>query len=185
MKTKAQKSEELKKAKVLLDKSQALAFADFTQVTAEDVRKLRGELKKQGANFLVVKKRLLGLLLKEKGVNANLGQYKVSVGTVFSEGGIETAAGPAYKFFSSLAVPEGAPKDFWTKHLLGGYDGKAGELIDGQMAIAIGKLPPRDVLLAQFLGMLTAPIRSFLYVLDQKAKANGPDEKVEPTQAQA
>jgi ribosomal protein L10 len=79
---------------------------------------------------------------------------------------------------------------------------KAGVAMDSGQIVAIGKLPPRDVLLAQFLGMLSAPIRSFLYVLDQKAKAGGasaaaaapagpepenpnPEQKVELTQAQA
>lgn len=170
MKTKAQKTEELAKARVLLEKSKALIFADFSKVTAEDIRKLRTELGKSGANFLVIKKRLLGLLLKEKGIAADLGQFKVSVGTIFAEGDIEKAAGPAYKFFSTLTPPDGAAKDVWVKHLLGGYDAATKAAVDAQQIIYIGKLPPREVLLAQLLGMLTAPIRSFMYVLDQKSK---------------
>ena len=207
MKTKAQKNEELARARVLLEKSKALIFADFTKVTAEDIRKLRIELRKSGAEFLVIKKRLLGLLLKEKGIVADLKQFKVSIGTVFTPENIEKATGPAYKFFSSLAVPEGAAKDVWIKHLLGGYDAKTNISLDAEQIVYIGKLPPREVLLAQLLGMLTAPIRSFLYVLDQKAKTGGaapaasapaavtpsdtkssdtePEQKVELTQAQA
>lgn len=184
MKTKAQKSEELKKAKILLDKSQSLIFADFTKITAEDTRKLRTELKKSGANFLVIKKRLLGLLLKEKGIDTDLKQFKTSVGTIFADSNMEAAAGPAYKFFSALAVPDGAAKDVWVKHLLGGYDVSTSALIDAEKIVFIGKLPPREVLLGQLLGMLSAPIRSFLYVLDQKSKSN-PEQKVELTQAQA
>lgn len=170
MKTRAQKGEELKKAKELLEKSQAMIFADFTKITAEDTRKLRIELKKSGASFLVIKKRLLGLILKEKGINADLKQFKTSVGTIFSEGGIDQSAGPAYKFFSTLAVPDGAAKDVWVKHLLAGYDFKSAAVMDSTQVIAIGKLPSREVLLGQLLGMLSAPIRSFLYILDQKAK---------------
>ena len=34
----------------------------------------------------------------------------------------------------------------------------------------IGKLPSREVLLAQVAGMLAAPIKMFLYVLNEKAK---------------
>ncbi len=170
MKTKAQKSEELKKAKELLEKSRALIFADFTKVTAEDVRKLRRELKKTGGHFLVIKKRLLGLLLKERGIEADLKQFKISVGTIFVEGNIEKAAGPAYKFFAGIAVPEGGAKDVWVKHLLGGYDMGSSSHVDAEKIVYIGKLPPREVLLGQLLGMLAAPIRSFLYVLDQKSK---------------
>lgn len=171
MKTKVQKTEELAKAKKLLEKSQALVFADFTQVTAEDIRKLRGELKKSGASFLVIKKRLLTILLKEKGIEANLGQFKTSVGTIFAGGTIDEAANPAYKFFSSLAVLDGGVKDMWIKHLLGGYDMKSSALMNSAEIVYIGKLPSREVLLGQLLGMLAAPIRSFLYILDQKSKS--------------
>jgi ribosomal protein L10 len=153
-------------------------------------------LNKSGANFLVIKKRLLGLLLKEKGIVADLNKFKMSVGTIFSESNLESATGPAYKFFSTLAVPDGAAKDVWIKHLLGGYDAKSNTSLDAQQVVYIGKLPPREVLLAQLLGMLNAPIRSFMYVLDQKAKQGGgsasgsssndnsnPEQKVELTQA--
>lgn len=174
MKTKTQKQAELAKAKDLLVKSSALLFADFTKVSAEDVRKLRTELKKNGANLLVVKKRLLCLLFKDEGVNVDLTQFKTSVGTLFSERGTEAAAGPAFKFFSGLEVPEGGDKDMWTAHLLGGYDVAAKQPVDAATIVMIGKLPPREVLLAQLLGMIAAPIRSFLYVLDQKAKQSEP-----------
>lgn len=170
MKTKAQKSEELKKAKELLAKSQALIFADFTKVSAEDIRKLRAELKKVNGNYLVIKKRLLGLLLKEQGLDANLKQFKISVGTIFSEKGVDSVAGPAFRFFSGLEVPEGGDKNMWTSHLLGGYD-LAGKMpLDATQVVAIGKLPPREVLLAQVLGMFTAPLRAFMYIVDQKSK---------------
>jgi len=171
MKTKAQKTEELKKAKELLDKSQALIFADFTKITAEQIRKLRTELKKSDASFLVIKKRLLGLLLKEKGIDANLGQFKVSVGTIFSKSDSEKVAGPAFKFFKGLEVPEGGAKDMWTKKILSGYDLKGSAPMTADQIVYIGQLPPREVVLAQLLGMLNAPLKSFMYLLDQKAKS--------------
>ncbi len=170
MKTKVQKQEEISEVKELLAKSEGLIFADFTKVTAEDLRKFRRELAKVGGTFRVIKKRLLNIALKEKGIDANLSQYKTSVGTVFAENGLEGAAAPAYQFFKGLELPEGAPKDHWTKHLIGGFDVKAMVPVDAAQVIFIGNLPPREVLLAQLLGMLAAPIRSFLYVLDQKSK---------------
>jgi large subunit ribosomal protein L10 len=171
MKTRAQKGEELKKAKELLDKSQALVFADFTQISAEDIRKFRAQLKAAGASYLVIKKRLLGLLFKERGMDIDLKKFKISIGTIFAPKGIDTIAGPAVKFMSGLEVPEGGDKQMWIKHLLAGYDVKGNLPIDGVNVIAIGKLPPREVLLAQVMGMLTAPLRSFMYLLDQKSKS--------------
>ncbi len=58
----------------------------------------------------------------------------------------------------------------WTKRLVAGYDMKRGLAIEATEIAYIGKLPPREILLAQLLGMFAAPIRSFLYLLDQKSK---------------
>lgn len=170
MKSKAQKQEELNEARELLEKSSALVFADFTKITAENIRKFRRELKGANADFLVIKKRLLGILFKEEGIDIDLKQFKISVGTIFSRGDIEEIAGPVFTFFSKLEVPEGGAKDMWAQHLLGGYDLAKKEPLDGTQLVFIGKLPPREIVLAQLLGILSAPIRSFLYVLDQKAK---------------
>lgn len=171
MKSKSQKQEELKKGKELLDRSQVLIFTDFTKVKAEDLRRMRRELKKIGASFFVIKKRLLGLLLKERSVDFDTKQFKMSIGTIFSENDLEKIGGPVYKFFSALEVPEGKEKDLWVKHILGGYDLENKNLIDAAQIIVIGKLPPREVLLGQLLGMLVAPLRSFMYILDQKSKS--------------
>jgi large subunit ribosomal protein L10 len=173
MKTRAQKEEELANARALFEKSQALIFADFSKITAENLRKLRMELKKADASFLVIKKRILAILLKEKGIDVDLKQFKTSVGTIFSVADSEHIAGPAFKFFSGMEVPEGAAKDVWIKKILAGYDIKGSTAMDAQQIIYIGKLPPREVVLAQLLGMLAAPIRSFLYILDEKSKMGG------------
>ena len=173
MKTRAQKEIELANARVLFEKSEALIFADFTKITAENLRKLRIELKKSGANFLVIKKRILGILLKEKGIDVDLKQFKTSVGTIFSEVDSEHIAGPAFKFFSGMEVPEGEAKDVWIKKILAGYNIAAKTAMSAEDVVYIGKLPPREVVLAQLLGMLAAPIRSFLYILDEKSKMGG------------
>ena len=173
MKSRTQKQEELKKGKELLQRAGALVFVDFSKVSAEELRRLRKELKGVGARLLVIKKRLLGLLLKEKGIEFNAKDNKLSLGAVFSEGDVEAVSGPVYKFFSGLAVPEGGEKDMWAKHIFGGYDIKANAPVDAERIIFIGKLPPREVLLAQLLGMLAAPIRKFMYLLQERSKASG------------
>lgn len=170
MKTKLQKSEELKKGKELFKKSGVLIFSDFTALSAEHMRKLRKELKAIGAELLVIKKRLLQLILKESGVDFDLTQFKSSVGTVFSPGNAEKISGPVYGFFSKLNIPDGKEKGMWMAHILGGYDIKAKAPIGAEQIVFIGKLPPREVLLSQLLGMLAAPLRSFMYLLQEKSE---------------
>jgi large subunit ribosomal protein L10 len=164
MKTKAQKEEELKEGEALLAKSTSVLFFDFSKLQTRDLRLLRMELKKSGNPMLVMKKRLVDLLLMKRGVEAPE-QFKTSVATVFVSD-MEAASASVYKFFKALEKE----KKVEGVKMLGGYNVAEKTFITKEMAIQIGSLPPREVLLAQLLGMLAAPIRSFLYVLDQKSK---------------
>ena len=161
MKTKAQKNKELEKGAELFKKSELLVFTDFNNVKNEDIRRLRRELKKLGAQFLVIKKRLLNVLLKEKGIDFDARKFKASMGTIFSSAGIEEISAPIFKFFKELNLQE---------KILGGYDINGKFVIEPLRIITIGQLPSREVLLSQLLGMIAAPIRSFLYVLSEKSK---------------
>ncbi len=145
---------------------------DFSKVKTSDLRILRQELKKSGNPMLVIKKRLLNLLFKDKGWSFDelrMNDFKTSVGAVFASN-LESAASSAYKFFSGLEKGKKINPLTGGVKILGGYDLTKKEFIPQERAIFIGKLPPREILLAQLLGMIAAPIRSFLYVLDQKAK---------------
>jgi len=132
---------------------------------------LRQELKKGGNPLLVIKKRLLGLILKEKGIEFDSREFKTSVGTVFVSN-LENAASSIYKFFKGLETDKKIDVKAGEK-ILGGYDLKEKSAIDAARIVFIGQLPPREILLAQLLGMIAAPIKSLLYILDQKAKKVG------------
>ena len=168
MKTKAQKVTELNKGKELLGNTQSLLFIDCSKVQTKDLVKLRRELKEKGNPLVIMKKRLVGLLLKEKGMDPDMKQFKTSVGTVFVSN-LESAAASVYTFFRGLEKE----KKIDSQKILGGYDLAKSESIDAKQVIYIGQLPPREVLLGQLLGMIAAPIKSFLYLLDQKANAGG------------
>ena len=165
MKSRAQKKKELEKGAELFKKSELLVFTDFNNVKNEDIRRLRSELKKLGAQFLVIKKRLLNVLLKEKGIDFDARKFKASMGTIFSSAGIEEISVPIFKFFKELNLQE--------EKILGGYDIKEKSTIESAKILTIGQLPSREVLLSQLLGMIAAPIRSFLYVLSEKSKRSG------------
>jgi large subunit ribosomal protein L10 len=162
MKTKVQKQSEIKRGAELLDKSSALVFADFTKVATEDVRKLRRELQKDGSKFLVIKKRLLNVILKEKGIDFDVRRFKLSVGTVFAQSGIEEVSAPVVKFFKAMKLEK--------EKVLGGYDIKKKAFVEAGDVIMIGQLPSREVLLSQLVGQLAAPLTSLLYVLSERSK---------------
>ncbi len=169
MKTKAQKLESLKKGQDLFDKSEAVLLFDFARVTTADMRNLRKELKASGSKILVLKKRLLSIMFKEKGIDYSAKDMKTQVAAVFASN-VESASSSVYKFFAGLQKE----KKIEGEKILGGYDMKLNQALEASRVIMIGKLPPREALLGQLLGMIAAPIRSFLYVLDQKAKQGAP-----------
>jgi len=168
MKSKIQKGKELEKGKKLLDQSRVVLLIDFSRVSTADMRNLRLDLKQGGNSLLVIKKRLLGLLLKDRNVEFKNADFKMQVGAVFASD-LENAASSVYKFFKGLEKDKKVEKA--DAKILGGYDVAARMFMPASQVNMIGQLPPREVLLAQLLGILAAPIRSFLYILQQKAGA--------------
>ncbi len=167
MKTKVQKHGELEKARTMLESAQAVLLLDFSNVKTADLQGLRRELKNAGSPMRIIKKRLLGLLLKEKGIEFQTRNYQAPAAVVFAAD-LEAAAQSAYRFLRALETEKKITAS--SAKILGGFEMAGTRVIPAEELVAIGKLPPREVLLGQLLGMLAAPIRSFLYVLDQKAK---------------
>ncbi|MBI4094503.1 MAG: 50S ribosomal protein L10 [Candidatus Liptonbacteria bacterium] len=161
MKSRAHKQEELAKGKELLDKSRFLLFADLSKVSTEALRKLRKELRGAGAQLMVIKKRLLGLIAKERGMAFDPKTHKLQLGTVFAPEAEQSSAA-IFRFFKELGEEK-------TK-ILGGYDIGERKVLGAEMVQMIGALPPREALLTQLAGTLAAPIRSFLYVLQERSK---------------
>lgn len=164
MLTKAEKKEQIELGVDLTKKSKALVFADFTGVSIEEIKKLKSELRKAGAQFKVIKKRLLKLALKDAGVDFDPTQFDAQVGTVFATGDLSTVAGSVYKFSKDL---EKAKKNF---AILGAYDGVEKIALDKNQFLVIAKLPSREILLAQLVGVMSGPIRAFMYIADQLSK---------------
>ena len=159
MKTKEQKNTEIARAEKLLDGSKTLLFMNFSAVPSEAVRGLRRDLKSAGSSLLVIKKRLLGVLLKRKGHDVDVKQFGGAVGAVFSSGTIDKPAGPLVKFFKELKQ-EG-------EKVLGGYEIEEKRFVDAKTVVFIGQLPPREAILGQLVGLLASPIRSLMYALNE------------------
>src|SRR5690348_1546310 len=116
MLTKKQKQEHVAMGAKLVSGSKALIFADFTGAPTKEVNRLKGELKKAGATFKVIKKRLLKIALKEAGIGAESLDAKAPVATVFSPSDLTTVAAPVFKFAKELAKQKIEFK------ILGAYD---------------------------------------------------------------
>lgn len=162
MLTKKQKSEQIEEGKKLIQESKLLTFVDFSGVAMEDLKKLRRALLGVGAKMQVIKKKLLRIAFKESGHDFNPEQFDLQVGTIFSDKDISEIASPVYKFSKGIKN-----KDF---KILGAYDLIAKNFLSGEEVKQIGQLPSREILIGRVVGMIAAPMKMFLYVLDQKSK---------------
>ncbi len=173
MLTKEQKKKQVELGQDLLKKSKTLVFADFTGVDTDSIRKLKLEVKKAGATFKVIKKRLLNISLKNSGIDFDPLQFTAQVGTFFIPEDLSSVAAPIYKFAKDLAK---AKKEF---KVLGAYDLVAKAAVSAEEFTVVAKLPSREMLLAMVMGAITGPLRAFMYVLSELSKKTPVETKVE------
>ncbi len=158
MKSKQQKNLDIKSGEELFKKSQSLVFVDFGKVSTQNLHLLKTKLKKINARFKVIKKRLLRIIFKENKVDFDpQSNFEGQVGTIFTPDDIYSAAGPVYKSFGGIQA-------------LGSYDLKEKQFLAADAFKKIALLPSREILLSQLVGMLAAPIKMFLFILNEKNK---------------
>ncbi|MDI6820654.1 MAG: 50S ribosomal protein L10 [Patescibacteria group bacterium] len=161
MKTKTQKINQVKSGVEELKKNQTVIITDFTGLTANEMNMLRKVVSSLGGVFQVIKKRLLKIIFEKEGIKFDPKEFIGQMGVVFSPKDIIETAGSVYNFAKQK-------KDFLK--ILGGFDMNKKKFIEGVDVKRIGQLPSREVLLGQLVGMLTVPIRKFLFVLNEKLK---------------
>jgi len=145
-----------------LKKSDYVILTNFTGVTVSDVAELRADLRKENAEFHVVKNSSLRVAIKALGlpeVDASLnGPTAIVVGGQNSAG----VAKIIKKFFETKQKLE---------LKVGVMDKK---LVSAAELSAIADLPPFDALRAQFLSLLTSNAAAFVRVLDAKVQKEQP-----------
>ncbi len=158
--TKEKKIQLIEQNEKNLGEAKLLLFADFKGAKVGELRDLRKILKEVNARFVVTRKRLLRIVLQRKGIDLDPLKFEGQVGTIFSSGEIPEIVQPTYKF----------SREHSNFQILGGLNVKTKEEIPFEMIQMIGSLPSREILLAQLMGMLTAPLRGLMYILSEKSK---------------
>ena len=165
MLTKQQKSNLIDDGVKKIQSSRMLVFMEYNKVLVEDFKKLRRELKKAGADFKVLKKRLLNIALKNSGINFDSMAAKAQLGTIFAKGDLTSVAGLIHKFSKDLTK---AKKGEFS--VMAAYDLLEKRLVDINEFKAIATLPSREILLAQIAMMLTMPLKQMMMVLNERSK---------------
>jgi large subunit ribosomal protein L10 len=123
-----------------LDKSDYVFLADFERVTVADTEELRLTLAKEGAEFHVVKNRILKLAAADRGIELDETMFSGPTGLVVGGDNAPGVAKALEKFF----------KDKKKLEVKGGALEKA--YIDVDQVSALAKLPPAEILKAQLSG---------------------------------
>ncbi len=128
-------------------------LVNYSGITVENDTKLRKQLREAGCQYKVVKNTLLRLAFEQAGIEGLDEQLHGDTAIAFCENGYTEAP----KILTDYA------KDNETFKVKAGFiDGGA---VDANSIHELAKLPSKEVLVAQALGGLNAPIQGFANVL--------------------
>ena len=138
--------------------SQTLIVADYRGLTNAEIDALRGKLLEEGARFSVVKNTLTRRAAEAAGADALLALLEGPTAIAFLESGGDPAA-----------VAKALADTARTTRVLAIKGGLLeGRPMSAEEVDALAKLPPADVVRAQLLGAITAPLTTIV------ALFNGP-----------
>ena len=139
-------TDKFKRQKVVL-------FSDLRGISVTKLQGLRRLLKKDGGEYKVAKKTLLDRALTDANLEVKTKQFEGEIGVAFGYGDEVAPAKTIFKF----------SRDNETFKILGGIFGK--RFLTDKDIVALAKLPPREALIGQLLGVLSAPLRNLVTVL--------------------
>lgn len=154
----AQKEKQVAEITRMLTEAKSFVLIDYKGLTVAQDTELRNEFRKAGVKYHVLKNRLVKIALNNMGYTCF---DEALNGTTAIAMGFEDIAAPA-KIASAKAA---AYKK--TSIKCGMVDGT---FLDMEGCKVLATLPSREVLIAQLLGMLQAPIASFARVIDAIAQ---------------
>lgn len=160
MKTKQQKLTQIEEGVKSLKDSQSVVLTDFTGLTANEMNLLRKDVFGLGGTMAVFKKRLLKYVFEKEGMEFVPANFEGQAGVIFSPKDMVETAGVAARFSKTRT----------NLKIMGGFNVSEKTFVSAADTKAIGMLPGREVLLGQLVYMLGSPIRSFMVVLQEKAK---------------
>jgi len=160
--TKARKSEILSTLEAHIKDAQAIAFTSNQKLTVLDVSKMKNELRKENAVYMIAKKTLICIAMKNVlGADLDINTLPGAVAILIAKGDKVAPLGIVNKYAQELKKEEKIK-------FVGGYiDGR---LLDAAEATKLASLPSREVLLAKLLGSMMSPLSSLARFFDGAKK---------------
>jgi len=156
--TKAKKKELVEKVAEALKKSKSVVFVNFHHLVVADDMAMRRALRKEGVGYMVVRKTLAKIALKEAGIEGEMPDFVGELAMVYGE----DLTAPAREFYSFQKKYKDNVK------IVGGvFEGK---YMSVEEMTAVAMIPSQKTLYAQFVNLINSPIQRFAVVLDAIAK---------------
>ncbi|MGH8165247.1 MAG: 50S ribosomal protein L10 [Rhodanobacteraceae bacterium] len=149
----AKKETAVTELKARLAESSNLFFTNYAGLTVEAITKLRGELRKDGSTYAVVKNTLFSIAAGEE-LAKHVEEFLAGPTGVVFAGEDPVAPAKALRAFAD---------DNKSLEIKAAYiDGK---VVDVAQVNALAALPPKSELIAKMIGSLASPLRGLVTVL--------------------
>lgn len=165
--TRTQKEEIIAEFKAFFTDSAVAIFLNFHGLSVKETMAMRRDFLAHGLRYRVAKKTLLAHAM-HAAFGKELPALKGEIGVVFGSDVLEAAKGVvrAAKAMKALTVQGGWWEDVSASpRQAESVSARRGGWIDARQIVALAAIPSREVLIAQLVIMLNAPIRSTIGVL--------------------
>ena len=152
------KEKQVAEIKELINSAKSFVLVDYKGLTVAQDTELRNEYRANGVKYVVLKNRLLKIALNELGYN----QF---------DDALNGPTAVAFAMTDNLAAPAkiASAKQATFKKLVFKCGMVDGTYLDEAGCKELAKLPTKETLIAQLLGLLNEPIAGFARVLDAYA----------------
>jgi len=155
--TKEKKKELVEKIAKALKGSKSVVFANFQHLIVADDMAMRKALRKEGVGYLVVRKTLAKIALKDAGISGTMPEFVAELAMIYGD----DLTAPAREFYAFQKKYKDNVK------IVGGiFEGK---YMTVEEMTAIAMIPSQKTLYAQFVNLINSPIQRFAVVLNQIA----------------
>ena len=156
--TREQKASQIEEIAELLQNCKSFVFVSYKGISVADDTALRVKFRQAGVTYKVLKNRLVLKAMEKLGISG----YNES---------LEGSSALAFSMTDSLAGPKVIAEMSATVKALEVKCGRMDDMyLDVEKVNALAKIPSKETLLAQLLGMLLSPITGLAVALNQVAE---------------
>jgi len=147
------KIEKLNKLKSELEQYRSFIFTNYRGMNVEQISDLRNKLREKEAQFHVVKNRFVKRIFSEFGYDNNVNNFLLEpTALAYFNSDITEVAKVIFKTVDETSL-----------EVKGGYS--EGNIYSVEDLLSISKLPSKEILIAQVVGLMNAPVSGLVFTL--------------------